>query len=198
MASTYPATGPEGSVLDPQVVPADAIKVGKVADAWGVQGAVKIYPYSADPQALLASRKWYLSPIAQAPYAFKAQGVVRVKDVKRHGSVIVAHFVGVTDRDAAAAFRGAEISVPRSSFPSAGPDEFYWVDLIGLKVVNREGIDLGLVDDLMSNGPQTVLVVNLRRSDGSIHERLIPFVSVYIIDVDKDAGQIRVDWQPDY
>ena len=49
----------------------------------------------------------------------------------------------VPDRNAAEALRGARVFVPRSSFPSVGEDEYYWVDLIGLAVVNREGVALG-------------------------------------------------------
>ena len=59
----------------------------------------------------------------------------------------------------AEALRGAQGFVPRSSFPTAGDDEYYWVDLIGLDVVNREGVALGRVKDLMATGPQTVLVL---------------------------------------
>ncbi len=189
---------PSGLLLDAQPAPSDAVNVGKVADAWGVQGAVKIYPYSNDPQALLASRKWYLSPSSGQPSGFRTQGFVKVKEVKRHGTYLVARFDGVTDRNLAEMFRGAEISVPRSSFPTSGPDEFYWVDLMGLSVVNLEGVDLGQVYDLISNGPQTVLAIRALQIDGSFVERLIPFVSHYVAEVHKAKGQIRVDWQPDY
>jgi 16S rRNA processing protein RimM len=87
--------------------------------------------------------------------------------------------------------------VPRSSFPTAGTDEYYWVDLIGLEVVNREGVALGTVRELLSTGPQTVLVLEYFEQ-GKVLERMIPFVSVYVDGVDLAAKRITVDWQADY
>lgn len=184
--------------IEKAIAPADAVKVGRIADAWGVQGAVKVYPYSADPQALLSSRKWHLAPVDSPVQTFSAQGLVKVRDVKRQGSFVVAKIEGVTDRDMALLYRGAEVSVARSSFPSTAKDEYYWVDLVGLNVVNLEGLVLGQVSDLMANGPQTVLVVISAAPDGKVLERLIPFVSHYVIDVDQTQGWVKVDWQPDF
>ena len=93
--------------------------------------------------------------------------------------------------------KGSRIFIARSSFPTAATDEFYWVDLIGLSVSNREGLDLGVVRDLVSTGPQTVLVIEHAQGE-TVREILIPFVSVYVDDVDMAQRQIRVDWQPDY
>ena len=94
--------------------------------------------------------------------------------------------------------KGARIFVPRSSFPSAGKDEYYWVDLLGLDVVNREGVNLGKVKELLSTGPQTVLVLAYEDEPGKPLERMIPFVSAYVDGVDKEARRIAVDWQADY
>ena len=51
---------------------------------------------------------------------------------------MVASAQDVLDRNAAEALKGARIFVPRSSFPTAATDEYYWVDLMGLNVLNRE------------------------------------------------------------
>ena len=93
--------------------------------------------------------------------------------------------------------RGARIFVARSSFPSAEKDEYYWVDLIGLDVVNREGVAMGTVKELLSTGAQTVLVLEYAQ-DGKPQERMIPFVSVYIDEVDLPGHRILVDWQADF
>jgi 16S rRNA processing protein RimM len=110
---------------------------------------------------------------------------------------VVAQSRDISDRSAAEMLRGARIFVPRSSFPTAAQDEYYWVDLIGLDVVNREGLALGQVQELLSTGAQTVLVLAFEQ-DGKPHERMIPFVSVYIDAVELEQRCIRVDWQPDY
>jgi 16S rRNA processing protein RimM len=104
---------------------------------------------------------------------------------------------GVDDRNTAELLRGVRIFIARSSFPTAGKDEFYWVDLMGLAVINREGVSLGTVKDLISTGPQTVMVIEAE-VDGKNQETLIPFVSVYVDDVSLADKRITVDWQLDY
>ena len=190
--------------LEPATLPADAIEVGRILDAWGVQGWFKVMPYSASPEALFASKRWFLLPPEKGPRLPKAfdafAGTVRlvVKEAKEHSDSIVARAEDVADRNAAESLRGARIFIARSSFPTPEQDEYYWVDLIGMEVVNREGLALGTVRDLQSTGPQTVLVVSYKTDDGKDAERMIPFVSAYVDGVDLQAKRITVDWQADY
>lgn len=183
-------------------LPADAVELGRVLDAWGVKGWVKVLSHSSDAQALLAARRWFLQP-PTPPFdrsftAFSGVVAVPVLEIKPHGDALVAQCEGLVDRSSAEALKGARILVSRSEFPSTqDPDEFYWVDLLGLSVVNREGLNLGTVRDLMPTGPHSVLVIAYE-ADGKQAERLIPFVSAYVDKVDKAAGVITVDWQPDY
>jgi 16S rRNA processing protein RimM len=180
--------------------PEDAIEVARVLDAWGIKGWIRVQPYAKEPQALFSSRRWFLrppEPVAGRPAAKSVAplpGYLRIVEAREHGDEVVASLRGITDRDAAEALRGARIFVARSSFPSADEDEFYWVDLIGLAVVNRDGATLGAVTGLLDNGAQSVLRV--RAADGS--ERLIPFVAAYIDAVELQARCIRVDWGLDY
>jgi 16S rRNA processing protein RimM len=116
-----------------------------------------------------------------------------VTQLREHGGVVVAAAHEVPDRNAAEALKGARVFVARSSFPTAGNDEFYWVDLIGCAVVNREGVTLGGVADLMDTGTHSVL----RVTHGE-EERLIPFVAAYIDHVDLPARRITVDWASDW
>ena len=108
----------------------------------------------------------------------------------------------VPDRTSAEALRGARVFVGRASFPTAASDEFYWIDLIGLAVVNRQGEHLGTVIGLLDTGPHSVLRV---AADGDAApsptpeaERLIPFVAAYIDDVSLAQRLITVDWGLDY
>jgi len=183
--------------IEPADLPADAIEVGRIADAWGIKGWFKVLPHSADPQALFSSTRWYLQPSERGPQAFHGTVLLRVRETKEHSDSVVARADGVEDRSGAEALKGARVFIPRSSFPTAGEDEFYWVDLLGLDVVNREGVHLGQVKDLMSTGPQTVLVVAYEE-EGKAQERMIPFVSQYVDGVDQAAKRITVDWQADY
>src|SRR5688500_14606987 len=121
--------------LEPAELPADAIEVGRIADAWGVKGWFKVLPHSADPQALFSSKRWYLQPGDRGPQAFTGTVLLRVKEAKEHSDTVVARADGFDDRAAAESLKGARVFVPRSSFPTASKDEYYWVDLLGLAVV---------------------------------------------------------------
>jgi len=183
--------------LEAAELPADAVEVGRIADAWGIKGWFRILPYSADPEALFSSKRWYLLPAEKGAKTFSGTLRLAIKEAREHSDSVVACAHEVADRSAAEALKGARIFVPRSSFPTAAKDEYYWVDLIGLEVVNREGLALGQVRDLLSTGPQTVLVIEYGQ-DGKTLERMIPFVSAYVDGVDLAARRITVDWQPDY
>ncbi len=185
------------SGLEPAELPADAIEVGRIADAWGVKGWFKVLPHSASPEALFSSKRWYLLPTERGAKTFTGTVLLRVREAKEHSAAIVASAHEVDDRSAAEALKGARIFIPRSSFPTASTDEYYWVDLIGLQVANREGVALGQVKELLSTGPQTVLVIEYA-ADGKAMERMIPFVSAYIDAVDLPGKRITVDWQTDY
>ena len=171
-------------------------------EAWGIKGWVRVHPYSADPEALLAARRWYLA-IPEGRYArgfeaFTGNVTVAIDEVKSHSDGIVARLEPVADRNAAEALKGARIYIARADFPgSKDPDEFYWVDLIGLQVINREGVLLGVVRDLLATGPHSVLCLEQVEGDKTV-ERMIPFVSAYVDAVDLPGKRIRVDWQPDY
>ena len=183
--------------LETAALPADAIEIGRITDAWGIKGWFKVLPYSASPEALFSSKRWFLQPSEKGAKAFAGTVQLLIKEAKDHSDSVVASAHDVTDRDTAEALRGARIFVARSSFPTPGQDEYYWIDLIGLAVVNREGVALGTVSELMSTGPQTVLVVACEH-EGKPAERMIPFVAAYVDAVDLPGRRITVDWQPDY
>ena len=187
-------------------LPDDSVEVGRILDAWGVKGWLKILPHSSQPEALFSAKLWFL----QAPdpkfrpgfNAFAGTVTIAVDEAKTHSDSVVAKIDGLNDRNDAEALRGCRIFLPRSAFPKAAKDEYYWVDLIGLNVVNREGLSLGCVRDLMATGPNSVLCVEFQvaQQDGSskTDERMIPFVSAYVDSVDIAGKLITVDWQADY
>ena len=194
------------SGLTPSALPDDAIEVGRILDAWGVKGWLKVLPHSTHPETLFSAKSWFL----QAPdakfrpgfNAFSGTVCVSIDESKTHSDSVVAKLLGLDDRNEAEALRGCRIFLSRSIFPAASKDEYYWVDLIGLNVVNREGVALGCVRDLMATGPHSVLCVEYTatQEDGTqaVAERMIPFVAVYVDAVDIAGKSITVDWQPDY
>ena len=183
--------------LESAELPADAIEVGRVLGAWGIKGWFKVLAHSTNPEALFSSKRWFILPTERGEQTFVGTLRIYIKESKQHSDSVVATALGIDDRVAAEALKGSRIFISRSSFPPVTKDEYYWVDLIGLNVVNRESVSLGVVKELLSTGPQTVLVLEYQL-DGKIFERMIPFVSVYVDEVDIAAKCIRVDWQTDY
>jgi 16S rRNA processing protein RimM len=188
---------PFPSGLEPADLPQDAVEVGRIADAWGVKGWFKVLPYSAHPEALFSSKRWFLLPTERGVPTFTGAMRQAIKEAKEHSDSVVATAHDVSDRSCAEALKGSRIFVSRASFPTTAKDEYYWVDLVGLTVVNREQVVLGTVRELLSTGPQTVLVVEFLQ-DGKLQDRLIPFVAAFVDDVDLVARKILVDWQLDY
>lgn len=204
------SVGPQGPDDDGPAWPDDAVEVGRIVDAWGIQGGIKVQPFSSDPQALFSSRRWFLQPPAgPAPKSAAGKGsgaplprLLKITQAREQGSLVVARAQEVADRNAAEALRGARIFVSRQSFPTAKDGEYYWIDLIGLAVVNREGEVLGTVTDLLDTGAHCVLRV--QRPDapadakGEEAERLIPFVDAFVDTVDLAGRRITVDWGLDF
>lgn len=199
---------PPGAADEP-AFPADAIEVGRVIGAFGIKGWIRVQPFSADPKALFSSRRWFIQPPerpSQRPgpkvVAAALPRLLRITQAKDQGDDVVASAQELPDRNAAEAMKGARIFIARSSFPTAGDGEYYWIDLIGLQVVNRAGELLGSVTDLLDTGAHSVLRV--QRPDAAPdapldeRERLIPFVAAYVDDVNLAERRITVDWGLDY
>ena len=185
------------SGLDASELPEDAIEVGRIADAWGIKGWFKVTPFSAGSEALFSSETWFLLPAEKGARLFSGVVKASIHEVKNHSGVVVASIKNMGDRNAAESIRGCRVFVSRSCFPATQPDEYYWVDLLGLAVVNREHVALGRVKELLSTGAQTVLVIEYEQ-EAQTFERMIPFVAVYIDKVDLAGKCISVDWQPDF
>ncbi len=174
-------------------IPEDLVLVGYVSGAYGLQGWVRIKPYSADADALLHAKTWWLDKPD-----FHDVEMMQSKD---HSGDVVARLMGVAGRDAAEALKGASVQISRSHFPALSDDEFYWVDLLGLEVINLQGETLGLVKDMMDNGAHPILRVEVPPVPGpekAPQERLIPFVDQFVKTVDQKAKKITVDWGLDY
>jgi len=183
--------------LEAAQLPADAVEVGRIIDAWGIKGWLKVQPYSASPEALFSSKRWYLKASERGIPAFEGTGLLRISQAKEHSDGVVACVHDLSDRTQAESLKGCSIWISRGSFPTLATDEYYWVDLIGLNVLNRQGLQMGVVKELISTGPQSVLVLQ-SVEDGKEVERMIPFVSAFVDQVDLAAQQILVDWQLDY
>lgn len=162
------------------------VVVGTVRGSYGVRGWVRVQSYTEPRHNILNYQPWYLA-------GHDTHQELRVLAGRVQGDKIVALLEGVTDPEQARELRGADILVDRGEFPQPTEGEFYWVDLIGLRVRNLGQIDLGIVRDLMATGANDVLIVSGDR------ERLIPFVQGRtVLRVDLEAGEILVDWDAEF
>lgn len=159
--------------------------MGRIAAPFGVKGWVKVQLFCEDPASLLDLDAWRVGRAEK-------QRDYPVEAAQDHGGGLVAKFAGIDERDAAFALRGLEISIPRSELPAPAEGEYFWSDLIGLAVVNKEGVVLGKIDSLMETGAHDVMVVKGAR------EHLIPFVAQFVGEVDLAGGKLEVDWGEDF
>ena len=114
---------------------------------------------------------------------------VTVKETKQHSGTLLAKLQGIENPEQAKALKGKAISIPR---PEAGAGRYYWSDLVGLEVVNEQGVVLGVVKQMSSNGAHDVMEVAGERT------RLLPFVPAYIRQVDLQKKRIEVEWGADW
>jgi len=159
--------------------------MGRVLGAFGIQGWVRLKTFTETADGLAAHPRWWLRTAAGWQSA-------ALEDFKVRPAAVSAKLAGVDDRDAAEGLRGCDVAVTRDELGEAAEGEFYWVDLVGLDVVNRQGESLGRVEELLRTGGSDVLVVRGER------ERLIPFIADYVVAVDREAKRISVDWEAGY
>ncbi len=175
------------------------VVVGRISSVFGVKGWLKVHSHT-DP----------LKNITEYPFLFIKQEraqeqdwqVVKFDQWQAHGKGLIAHIDGCDDRDKAGNYTGMEISIPEAELPRLEQGEYYWRQLIGLKVSSQfegEQAFLGRVYELLETGANDVLVV--RACEGSVDkgERLIPYLpESVVLEVDLAAGIIMVNWDPDF
>lgn len=166
--------------------------MGRISAPFGIKGWVRIQPYTESADGLKRYRKWWIGDTESAG-GWQEYAVERTQ---LQGANLTAKLAGCDDRDAASVFRGRVVAVPRDEFPQAREGEYYWSDLIGLRVRNLQGLDFGVVEAMLETGANDVLVV--RGGSEQDPERLIPFIAEVVTKVDCAAGVIEVDWGADY
>lgn len=175
--------------------PSATLVVGQLAGVFGVKGWVKVRSFTQPEENILDYGPWRL----------RTSSGVRTFEVDAYNlrpQGLVVHFKGVDDRDVAALLGRAEIEVDKAELPELTDGEYYWHQLIGLKVVAEDtGGDclLGRIADMMETGANDVMVI--RPVEGSLddRERLVPYVpGIYVTRVDLTAGEVRVNWDPEF
>nr|VFJ48745.1 MAG: 16S rRNA processing protein RimM [Candidatus Kentron sp. DK] len=160
------------------------IVVGHISGVYGIRGWVKVRSFTTPPDNILRYSPWGLRlPKGEEPLP------VTVAEGRRYKNGCLVRLDACQDPDHALELVGADIVIDREQLPTPGEEEYYWTDLIGCRVLTRDGADLGRVDKLIETGANDVLVVKGDR------EYLIPFVpGRFILSVDLVNRVIRADW----
>jgi len=161
------------------------VVMGHVSVPFGVRGWIKVRPYTETLDSLLDYPVWWLGKEG-------AWREYKVLEADVHGKGLIASLEGSDGREMAEMLQGSQIALPREQLPKAQANEYYWSDLIGLGVINAQGVELGKVSELLETGANDVLVIQGDR------ERLVPFVNPLVLEVDLAKGLIKVDWDADY
>lgn len=159
--------------------------MGRVIAPYGIKGWIKVQPFTQKPEGLLNYPVWNVGKNDQWQ-------CIGVEQAKVHGAAVVAKLAAIADREQAAALRGKQVAVSRQDFPDISDSEYYWTDLVGLRVMNTAGESLGTVARMIETGANDVMVVAGDR------ERLLPFVETVVRHVDLKGGMITVDWDLDF
>ena len=166
------------------------VVMGRIVAPYGVLGWLKVLPDTETLDSLFDYPTWWVGKDDQ-------WREMQVQDAKIHNDVLVVKLEGIDDRDAAFACKGKQVAVPRESLPEPEENEYYWSDLIGVAVKNKQGEDFGHVIDVLETGANDVLVVNTGKERGNV-ERLLPFIDQVVLEVDVNAKTMLVDWDADF
>ena len=161
------------------------VTVGKIVGLFGREGKVKVFSYM-EPREGICDLSGCVLGQEQRRFQFAS--------MRAHGAGFVAQLSGVESRDAASCLLGEEIGIDANSLEPIGEGEYYWYKLSGMRVVTRDGVELGEVRGLFRTGASDIMEV--RRDDV---RTLVPFVwSRYVLDVSEAQNCITVDWQQDW
>lgn len=162
------------------------VDLGEIVGVFGVAGWVKVKSDTEPKEKILAYSPWSLTKNGETVQRKAERGTL-------HGKGLIVRIEGAASREEAAKLCGMRISVDRDRLPPTEEGEYYWADLIGLRVFTIAGVALGTVDSILETGANDVLVVKGER------ERLIPFLQgLYVLKIDLAAETMTVDWDPKF
>jgi 16S rRNA processing protein RimM len=155
------------------------IRVGQVAGAYGLEGAVKVIPLTD-----FADR-------FDVGSAFVLDGAHREVEWSRPGQPgLVVKLRGIDNRTMAELFRGRYLEIPEDAMRPLPEGRFYHHQVVGLEVLTSSGRNLGKIAEVLERPANDVWVTR----EGAV-EHLIPATKDAVVEVDIDAGKVVVaDW----
>ncbi|MBP5221790.1 MAG: 16S rRNA processing protein RimM [Lachnospiraceae bacterium] len=156
-------------------------QVGVITSPHGVQGEVKVFPTTDDPRRFKRLKEVIL-------ISGKEEKNIEIEHVKFIKQMVILKLKGFDDKDSVERLRQCTLWVPREKAVKLQKDEYYIADLIGLKVLNENDEEIGVLTEVIATGANDVY--EIKKKDGS--ELLLPAIKECILDVQVEEGIIKV------
>lgn len=178
--------------MNPAKSASTLVALARIGKPHGIQGWVRLNSFTSPPENLLQYNEFHV----------KLQGrevCLELDDYRQQAGKLIGHFRGYDVPETARELTGLDLQIDATAMPALPEGEYYWHQLLGLNVVNLDGVRFGTVARMLETGANDVLVVRPDGQSVDERERLIPYLSGDVVrQVDLDAGEIIVDWQADY
>jgi 16S rRNA processing protein RimM len=162
------------------------IIIGRFGRPHGIKGFVTVHSFADPPENILRYTAWHA-------FLQKQWQPIKLLSVEVHNKSIIALVEGYPERETAARLTNVEIAINAEQLADLKPGEYYWHQLIGMKVINKEGLSLGQVTEIIPTGSNDVLVVQGEK------RHLIPYLpGEFVINIDASQKVITVDWDLDF
>ena len=167
----------------------EKIKIGKIVNAVGLKGEVKVYNYSDSEEVY-----------ERTPEIYAGDRLLKVQNVRMQKNMVILKLSGIDDRNAAEAAKGTELFITEADLPELPEGQFYIRDLIGMEVEEQGGSFHGVVTDVLQNTAQDIIrkvseqyaedIFEVKRDDGKTV--LIPKVDAFVQKIDGKERLITV------
>jgi len=155
----------------------EKILIGKIVNAVGLKGEVKVYNYSDSPAVYEETPEIYVDDV-----------LMRVRSVRMQKNMVVLGLVGIDDRNAAEKAKGSELFITEADLPELPEGEYYVRDLIGMEAVLEDDSHLGTVTNVIQNTAQDIFEVET--DEGK--QVLVPKVPAFVLDIDLGSKRVTM------
>lgn len=159
----------------------DLLQVGIITSTHGVRGEVKVYPTTDDPRRFRRLKEVVLD-------TGREKLNLEIEGVKFFKQFVILKFKGLDNINDIEKYRQKSLYVTRKNAVRLQRDEYFIADLIGLKVQDEDGKELGTVKDVVETGANDVYEVEM--ADGK--SLLLPAIKQCILNVDVENGTMQV------
>lgn len=167
------------------------VELGRLGRPKGLKGWQRLESWTDPESGIFAYQPWTL----RQPNG--ARNEIDRVEYQPHGDGWLVRLKGVQSRDEAALHVGCWVQVLRSRLPALEPGEHYRVDVLGLRVKNLAGVELGVVERIEDMPAHPVMVVRAEGKQGA-EERWLPYTSQHVRQVDLESGWLEIDWPEDF